>query len=402
MKIGLLGVTFHSANKGCEALAYSFMEIMNDVAAQSNKIIEIFIIQNFPFHLYVKNKFSMEKVRSFLLPRQGYSHLTTRCIMLMHTSNQTFFNKKIASMDYVIDFTAGDSFSDIYGLSRFYNRTNFKYKIIKHGIPLILGSQTIGPFENSDAKKLASSVLNKCSIVFARDNLSYQCVKEISICNPKLTTDVAFALPYEKCEVGKTGKMKVGFNPSGLLWNGGYTGNNQFNLSVDYQGYCKSLIQKLLEEKKYEVHLIPHAFYQSIDITKDNDIIPIEELHRIYPDTIVAPSFDSCIDAKSYIAAMDVFTGARMHATIAAYSAKVPVIPFSYSRKFEGLFDELKYNHVLNGRNLSTEEAVRFTLKCICHKDILLDEIKRGHEYVNAKLNIFRDEMYKIINKQKE
>ena len=30
-------------------------------------------------------------------------------------------------------------------------------------------------------------------------------------------------------------KFKIGINISGLLWSGGYTMNNQFDLSVDYK-----------------------------------------------------------------------------------------------------------------------------------------------------------------------
>ena len=46
---------------------------------------------------------------------------------------------------------------------------------------------------------------------------------------------------------------------------------------------------------------------------------------------------------------MDFFMGARMHATIAAFSAGVPVVPMAYSRKFNGLFsDTLSYSHLID------------------------------------------------------
>ena len=63
----------------------------------------------------------------------------------------------------------------------------------------------------------------------------------------------------------------------------------------------------------------------------DNDKLAVDALHEIFPNTIVAPYFATPMEAKSYISGMDLFIGARMHATIAAISAGVPVIPFSYS-----------------------------------------------------------------------
>lgn len=51
--------------------------------------------------------------------------------------------------------------------------------------------------------------------------------------------------------------------------------------------------------------------------------------------------------------------------TIGAFSSGGPVIPFSYSRKFEGLFGNLNYNYVVNGRVENTESAVRKTLQYV-------------------------------------
>ena len=63
-------------------------------------------------------------------------------------------------------------------------------------------------------------------------------------------------------------------------------------------------------------------------------------LRARYPRAIVAPAFRTPVEAKSYIAGMDFFAGARMHACIAAVSSGVPVYPLAYSRKFNGLFVE--------------------------------------------------------------
>lgn len=142
-----------------------------------------------------------------------------------------------------------------------------------------------------------------------------------------------------------------------MLWNGGYTGKNEFGLTVEYQRYCRTVISRLIE-KGYEVHLILHAYYKEMGDYPDNDMDAVMALHNEYPNTIVAPNFSTPMEAKGYIAAMDLFTGARMHATIAAFSSGVPVIPFSYSRKFEGLFDSLEYGYIIHGCSDSTDCAI--------------------------------------------
>lgn len=399
MKIGIVGLDFNSGNKGCEALAYAFLEILNNIGIDNNDKINVYLLQKFPIKLFLKNNLSTKKVYEYYKPKKEFSNLNINFIMIHHTSKEMFYNNKISKMDCVIDFTSGDSFSDIYGVDRFMTRTKFKEKIINHNIPLILGSQTIGPFENKDVLNYAAKIIEKSEKVFARDQLSFDCVKKICNVEPILTTDVAFALPYKKVDVGNVNKIKVGFNPSGLLWNGGYSGNNQFNLKVNYKEYCKGLMEKLLKSSNYEVHLIVHSFENNDVNISDNDLVPAKELHELYPETILSPLFDSCIDAKNYISSMDVFIGARMHATIAAYSSYVPVIPFSYSRKFEGLFSSLNYKFVLNTKEINTDECIEQTMKLINNRNELKETIIQGHKDVDEKIKIFKSEMEKILYK---
>ena len=116
----------------------------------------------------------------------------------------------------VFDFTAGDSFTDIYGKERFYSRTNLKKAIIEKKIPLVLGSQTIGPFLDDDVRFVAAEVLKLSEEVFVRDEQSYCYTQQISGRKPILTTDIAFFLDYTKQNV-KSDKIKVGINVSGLM-----------------------------------------------------------------------------------------------------------------------------------------------------------------------------------------
>ena len=47
-------------------------------------------------------------------------------------------------------------------------------------------------------------------------------------------------LPNEKVNIEKDNNvLNIGINVSGLLWNGGYTRNNQFGLKFNYKAYIR-------------------------------------------------------------------------------------------------------------------------------------------------------------------
>lgn len=360
LQIGLLGIAYDTGNKGCEALAYSFFQVINEIAVSQKETIEVNLFTAFPFRRWIKERLSIKKLKKYYQPKERYSNLVFSAAYYIKKKNRIIFSRKAKELLCVFDFTDGDSFTDIYGQKRFYERTLLKKDIIKAKIPLILGSQTIGPFQDENVKRLAREVLDKSYQVFVRDEMSYKCVTGLSKREPILTTDIAFFLPYTKVERNISVGKKIGFNPSGLLWSGGYSRDNQFHLTVDYREYCKEVIKALMD-KGYEVHLILHAYNEDLS-NADNDLVAATELKKLFPKTVLSPRFKTPMEAKSYISDMSVFIGARMHATIAALSAGIPVIPFSYSRKFEGLFASLDYGFVISGTKLSTDESIRKTL----------------------------------------
>lgn len=391
MKIGILGLAMRSprsvgGNLGCTALGYSFFEILNTIAKQNNIQIQIVQIRSLNWKGWGKQIIKRLLCRKDIISDYYsglYQNLEFSTGDVLKLKGQRFLMSSVKKCDLVFDFTAGDSFTDIYGEERFYDRTGLKKKVIDSGIPLILGSQTIGPFKDKNIEKYAVDVIEHCKSVFVRDSQSKDYVEQISKAKPILTTDVAFFLPYEKKDKLDSIK-KAGFNPSGLLWMGGYDGKNQFGLTVNYQEYCKKVIHYLFEQG-YEVHLILHAYSKVIKTGyyhADNDKLAVDALHELFPSTIVSPFFSTPMEAKSYISGMDLFIGARMHATIAAISVGIPVIPFSYSRKFEGLFSSLDYPYVVEGTKWETNAAINKTEEWINNIGDLTAKIRGCSQYI--------------------
>lgn len=338
-KIILTGASVDSGNRGCSALAISTLYLLNRIDKKEEFNISFFHSQSNTSRSLNINGLEL-KYRQY----EGMS-LFSFLVGIIRTkfkSLKVFFNS-----EYFFCFCGGDSFSDIYGKSRFYSIVqwiNFAYLFRKKVIFL---PQTIGPFYDSKIKKKAFKALNKATAVFVRDHQSFLYLQE-HLPQPQKqfeVIDLAFLLPYQQ-EVFEVDYIHIGLNISTLLWNGGYTQNNQFKLTVDYQQLIHRIIDFFISKPNYKIHLIPHDL--ALNKSLGNDYQIAKELYNEYKSSsvILSPFFLDAMEAKSYIAGMNFFMGSRMHATIAAFSSGVSVYPMAYSRKFTGLFiDTLKYEY---------------------------------------------------------
>lgn len=259
------------------------------------------------------------------------------------------FFRAVCRADLVIDIGAGDSFADIYGGRRL--RRMFIMKFLTHlaRTPLVLAPQTVGPFTRPLSTALARLSLRLCALVATRDRLSSDCVRGMGLRHDVIeASDVALLLPFTApAPPAPGGPVRVGLNVSGLLMGGGYTGRNEFGLTLDYPGLVRDIIRHF-QAKGCEVHLVPHVIVPGGRMAGEDDARASQALAAEFPGTVLAPAFTSPSAAKSYIAGLDFFMGARMHACIAAFSSGVAVVPMAYSRKFEGLFGSIGYGRTVD------------------------------------------------------
>lgn len=366
MIIGLMGFEFQSPNKGCEALSYSFLSILENLLEnEENVIIYNFTLLDLGIIPEMFPKFK------FYAIKQKLRDLTFKYI------------KALKKCDIIFDVTMGDSFSDIYS-EEYYNYLIREKKLAEiFSKKYILLPQTYGPFSSDSSKNKAKKILNKATKIYCRDSLSQEILKDqLGIYNTQLFTDMAFLLPvnHTMYNFAPSKRLRVGLNISGLLYNGGFNRKNQFGLSFDYKSYIRSLLDYFsTNESRFEVHLIPHV----IDIQEnsyDDDYKVCKILKNNTNEIHLAPAFKTSIEAKSYISNMDIFIGSRMHSTIASYSSGVPTIPVSYSRKFEGLFDSLNYPYLINGQKFNLNEAIKKTIEFIENRNILKQSIYNNME----------------------
>lgn len=243
----------------------------------------------------------------------------------------------LADFDLAIDTRSGDSFADIYGLQRLATMGAVAELVSQAGVPLVLGPQTIGPFNTLRGRMLAARSLSKASAIMARDRESAEQAKVLHHPVDVLTTDVVFALPEAEPGV----KRDVVFNISGLLWNR--------NPHVDYVRY-REIVAELyarLTSDGRTVTLLPHVLDSA---NPDNDVPAIREFAAASaPDAeILTPT--SLDDVRSAVGSANVVIASRMHACLNALSLGTPAIPLAYSRKFDPLLRTLGWRHTVDLR----------------------------------------------------
>ena len=376
MKIGLMGFDFMSPNKGCEALTYSFVNMLLECIDDKIEIINFSYgnLGRFP-----------EKYKSV--------KFTVRRPQIKNPVDWLRLKREMSELDMIFDVTFGDGFSDIYG--KMWNVTTdmLKELAIKSRTPLILLPQTYGPYKDPKLKKWAQHIVKKCSFAYSRDTAS--AVEMNKICGNKVEvlTDMAFALPYNKSEyLVDHSKMNVGINVSSLLWDSAYAKDNKFGLKTEYKEFIMKLIQELLNCGEYRIHLIPHVIDAENYESAENDVRACDAVKKMFDsdDVICAPAFENPVDAKSYIANMDVFVGARMHATIGAVSAGVATIPFAYSKKFKTMFGNLGYKYVIEAQSVGTSESLKQTLEWIKGYRALAEEANAASITAKNKLQVLK------------
>jgi colanic acid/amylovoran biosynthesis protein len=292
----------------------------------------------------------------------------------------------------VIDISEGDSFADIYGPRRFLLQAMSKAAVIQAGVPLVLAPQTIGPFEKGWAAKLAGAVMRRARAVFARDHLSTALLNRMNIAgNTAEYIDVAFRLPFDSPKPrAADGLLRIGINVSGLL----FAGESQFGMTLDYAALTRRLIETFSARNGVELWLVPHVIAPG---TPDDDVAASHQLAAEYPNLRVAPTFGTSTEAKSFIAGLDLLVAARMHASIAAFSSGVPVVPIAYSRKFNGLYGTLGYHFLIDGRSDTTDAAYAMVMDAVDRRKEMQDEIEAGMKIAHKRLAAYEDFLVGIL-----
>jgi len=380
LKIGLPWHSPNSGNLGVGALTLSNMAIVREVAEGMGLAPRFLIVS------------MRDRTPSYVDPSAAEVFWVDRKSTLAPSG----LWRAIGAQDCIIDIGAGDSFTDIYGARRFAFMWLTKAMAIARRRPLIMAPQTIGPFTRTPYKQLAAWAMARAAAVVARDPKSLAALNALSpAAKSVLATDVAFALPFLDRSGERGGKRRrVGVNVSGLLFNEAVSGRNRFGLDIDYAELMRGFLADLTARQDCEVHLFAHV--TGADPIDDDGRVA-DQLAAEFPSAIRVANFPGPCEAKSYISSLDIVVAARMHACIAALSARTAVVPIAYSRKFSGIFNALGYPWLVDVKGQNTQDARAYLNDCLGRRDELAAGAAKGMARVQSLLDAYRAELRKLF-----
>jgi polysaccharide pyruvyl transferase WcaK-like protein len=268
-------------------------------------------------------------------------------------------SRTVAGSRAVLDISGGDSFTDLYGPKRFRAMVLTKRMALDAGVPLVLLPQKLGPFRNPGFRTEAVGILRRAAAVWVRDAESFGFLQDAlgADFDPtlhRLGVDVAVALPQREPEALDPELMRwlqpgrgfplAGLNVSGLLCNDAGAARQTFGLADLHSEQAEALARALLNtDTDLRLLLVPHVHRPDGDIESDLDAARSLacRLGEAFAGRVrVLGERLHAMELKWVLARLDWFAGARMHATIGAFSSGVPTLGLGYSDKAQGVFAE--------------------------------------------------------------
>jgi len=258
----------------------------------------------------------------------------------------------------VLDVSGGDSFTDIYGARRFQAMRLTKRLALDNGKSLILLPQTLGPFRDPARRREAASILRGADAIWVRDAESMALLRDclgdafdperhhagvdMAVRLPAVRPSQPLPKPFDAWLGGAEARPVAGLNVSGLLCNGAAAAADAFGLRADHPSAVEAIARAILaDEPCVRLALIPHVIRQPGHPESDWAAARALEarLSADFPGRVATlPNGFNASELKWIIARLDWFAGARMHATIAAFSSGVPTLGLGYSDKAKGVF----------------------------------------------------------------
>lgn len=280
----------------------------------------------------------------------------------------------VRSFDYVVDTRAGDSFADIYGIQRLFAMSAMAEFVRSCGVPLVMGPQTIGPFDSPRGRAIGRWSLHRATRVMARDPLSADAARALGRPADVLTTDVVFALDVPEASA----ERDVLFNVSGLLWN-----SDSHGPASAYQGLVRGLLADLAARGR-SVTLLSHVL--DTDDSDDSDGAVVRVLgDELGLDHLVPTSLT---DVRAAMRGARLVLGSRMHACLNALSVGTPALPLAYSRKFAPLLSAVGWPHVVSLADADARTTVQDLLD---RQDELTGRVATVRETARPMLDAARD-----------
>lgn len=314
-----------SGNHGCEAIVRSTYKITQadvtlfSASPEEDKKVRLDAICNVQLDHCPISRFSLQYLKA-VFQAKVYGDQTA--YDRIHFSP---ILKAAKTADYILSI-GGDNYC--YGIPKFIYLINKEIRK-KEGKTILWGCSV----EPDSIKGEMLEDLQGYTHIIARESITYQAMINKGLKQTVHIPDPAFQLNRidlplpENFIEGNT----VGINVSPMIIG------HESNQGVTLQNYIE-LINYIINQTDMQVALIPHVVWSHND-----DRIRLNILYDRFKDTgrICMIDDHTAEELKGYIARCRFMIAARTHASIAAYSEKIPTLVIGYSVKAKGIAQDL-------------------------------------------------------------
>jgi len=269
-----------------------------------------------------------------------------RLITKLLLKNDEFQDLKHYSCADLIVSTGGTYLVEKYSLdSRIFD---FKLSLLMQK-PLVLYTQSLGPFNKFANQKALRPIFNQASLVLLRDQASLQHLQDLGVngSNTYVSADVVFALQNRGAlsenyhEQTRTSRLKVII--SVRYWRLFSNVSSEVGMQKYQKALC-ALTQFLVEEHQAEITYLSTC--QGITEYWTDDSRFATEVFNLLPDSIqkyvcVNREFHTPQVLLDLLSACDIVIATRMHMCILSLVAGNHVLPIAYEFKTKELFKRL-------------------------------------------------------------
>jgi colanic acid/amylovoran biosynthesis protein len=263
----------------------------------------------------------------------------------------------------------------------------------KLGKKVYVYAQSIEPFTSKIVKIITKFVFNRVDLITAREEVSFNVLKDINVKTQTiLTADPAFLLDEEPTENAHTLLKKEGIIINEDLrigitvrdWNFP-TSINPHMQRIQYITAVALALEKILEEKKCIVVFFPQVIFSHI---KDDDRIVATEIKFKMKESVrnrvfVLTENYSPEQIKAMIGTMNIFIGTRMHSNIFSISMGVPTLAIAYEYKTYGIMKMLGLEeYILDITNITHDMLIDSVYKVQRDSERIIQKIKESFPFV--------------------
>lgn len=327
-----------TGNKGAQLMIFAIIDAVLKKFPDAHILINN---QDVDLSIFKKeNLVQVDKVPHSLgqkLVRMTHTH---RIIKLLFPKKSVSLTKYKASpdVDMILDaggFQFGDTWKhnqyDLLKWNEYLNNSK------KNGTVTVFLPQAFGPFQKDISKKMGKTIIDGASIVYARDTISYDYLKELTA-NPKnicLSTDFTALVNGVQTSQSKECQGKVCMIPNSKMISEGIVGEEQF---VD----AFSNIINFIFNKGYEVFLLNHE--------GENDLRLCNKIaERMANRSVSVYSGLDALETKGVIASSYLVVSSRFHGVANSLNSCVPCLATSWSHKYQMLMEDYdQFDNILD------------------------------------------------------